>query len=717
MFSKSTQNRWLITGLTFCLSGLTAAAVVSAQPMELVEKDQSLELRIGELGSDSGKVARAASSPVDLVITRQLYADGTLLFSDEIERARTRGESVQVFDRLWLEALADGIYQLEIQAHSTPSLDSIFTLPINQGGVDIWDEDYSHEVSPEFDGFEEFEAQIASELSTAYEFEVVDGQPASWTAVPTDWAQWPIDASALEFPSESDPVAFSKVMADPSTYTTYPCYYIHNYNWNYPSDGLGTITGQIRWPSSTCNSATGPPSGRPVVIFTHGVGMGHQDHRFLMAHLARNGFVTASITNSGSNEERGQHAISYLNALHSWWPWRTRLSDEVIFIGHSRGGEGAVTAGRMLGTNSGLGVDDFDIRAVVPIAPTDGGGSNGSDSREVLNGSMIGGLMGIYSSRDGDVDGSTASGANATPQKTMFAVYDRAGVETSHEGFFNPNQLDKAMVYVYGAKHRDFMDDVDMFTGTVEGRDVAKAYATAMLRWKTFGDTQFKGVLDDSTRPASLMGSKLYPQYSSASRRRVIDNFENGVTGTSTVGGSVVDTTGIVTLLEGEMHQMIPSSPHDSRGLRISWTSSGLRSVRWYIPNTNIFPYGSQRDFSDFEHLSVRMAQVYKNIYNTPGEAQNFHIRLYSGAGWSGKVRAGDYQLIPAPDVFIKPVSTPFGVEWVDYSKSALTTVRVPLSAFRNVDLETVRFIYFYFDVPGYSTGAVVIDSLELTTD
>ena len=705
-------RRWLTAGIGLCLATTTALA----QPLELVENDQSIELRLGSPSASPNfsKSAGATDAPADLVITRQLCADGELLYSDDIERSRSRGKSIPVLDRPWLEALEDGVYQLSIQAHTTPSLDSVYSLPLEKGGVDPWDEDFDNRVGADLDGFAEVEAQISSELSTAYELHIVDGELASLTEIPTDWNRWPIDASELEFPSEN-PEAFTKVMADPASYTTYPCYYIHNYNWNYPNDGLGTITGQIRWPSSTCNSANGPPSGRPVVIFTHGVGMGHQDHKFLMAHLARNGFVTASITNSGKNEDRGQHAISYLNALHSWWPWRTRLSDEVIFIGHSRGGEGAVTAGRMLGTQPNLGVEDFDIRAVVPIAPTDGGGSNGADSREVLNGSMIGGLMGIYSTRDGDVDGYSATSGNPHPQKTMFAVYDRAGPESSHEGFFNPNQLDKSMVYVYGARHRDFMDDVDAWTGTVEGRNVAKAYATAMLRWKTFGDTQFKGVLDDSARPVSLVGSELYTQYSSASRRRVIDNFENGGTGTSTMGGSVTDGSGIVTLLEGEMHQMLSSSPHDSRGLRITWTSSGLRRVRWYIPNINIFPYGSQRDFSDFEYLSVRMGQVYKNSYNTPDEPQDFYMRMYSNAGWSGKVRAGAYQQIPAPDVFIKPVSTPMGVVWTDFTKSALTTVRVPLSAFRNVDLESVRYVYLYFDVPGYSKGAVVIDSLELT--
>ncbi len=708
-------RRWLTAGFSLCL---VAATPVTAQPqpLELVENDQSIELRLGSPSTGLSKIAGTTDAPADLVITRQLYADGELVYSDDLERSRIRAESISVLDRTWLEVLEDGIYQLSVQAHTTPSLDSVYSLPLEKGGVDPWDEDFDNRVAPELDGFAEVEARISAELSTAYELHIVDGQLAGLTEIPADGLPWPIDASAFELPSES-PQAFTKVMADPATYTTYPCYYIHNYTWNYPNDGLGNITGQIRWPSSTCNSSTGPPSGRPVVIFTHGVGMGHQDHTFLMTHLARNGFVTASITNSGKNQDRGQHAISYLNALHSWWTWRTRLSDEVIFIGHSRGGEGAVTAGRMLGTQPGLGVEDFDIRAVVPIAPTDGGGSNGPDSREVLNGSMIGGLMGIYSTRDGDVDGYSATSSNPNPQKTMFAIYDRAGVESSHEGLFNPNQLDKAMVYVYGAKHRDFMDDVNFSTGTVEGRNVAKAYATAMLRWKTFGDTQFKDVLDDSARPASLVGSELYTQYSSASRRRVIDNFENGGTGTSTMGGSVTDGSGIVTLLEGEMHQMIPSSPHDSRGLRITWSSSGLRRVRWYIPDVNIFPYGSQRDFSDFEYLSVRMAQVYKNIYNTPDEPQDFYLRMYSDAGWSGKVRAGAYQQIPAPDEYIKPVSTPMGIEWTDFTKSALTTVRVPLSAFRNVDLESVRYVYLYFDVPGYDTGAVVIDSLELTTD
>ncbi|MGK0203551.1 MAG: hypothetical protein ACI9S9_002631 [Planctomycetota bacterium] len=36
---------------------------------------------------------------------------------------------------------------------------------------------------------------------------------------------------------------------DPTTDRTHPCYYIQNFNWNYPGDGVSTVTGRVRYPN------------------------------------------------------------------------------------------------------------------------------------------------------------------------------------------------------------------------------------------------------------------------------------------------------------------------------------------------------------------------------------------------------------------------------------------------------------------------------------
>jgi hypothetical protein len=504
--------------------------------------------------------------------------------------------------------------------------------------------------------------------------------------------------------------------ADPATYQSYPCHYIEDWVWNYPGDGVGNVTARVRFPSSTCDSADGPPSGRPILIFAHGNLMNHVDHDYLMAHLARNGIVTASIVNSGDNEERGMQIISFLNSMHAFWHWNTRLSDDVAFAGHSRGGEAAVTAARLLAETPALGGEAYDVKAVLSIAPTDGGGQDGPDPREALTGAATEGYLAIYGGHDSDVTGHMAfEGSPTEPQKTAFAIYDRAGSESSSEGFvFAGTHLDKAMVFVYGMEHRDFLDTDDVWDsdGSEDGRNTAKAYFNAFLRWKVWGQTSYRVFFDGGARPDSLADLELFQQLS-AGTRRVIDNFENGDLALNAQGGSVRESTGgILTFLEDEMLGLVQSSPHDTGGVRVTWVDSSW--LRWTIPDSAPFGVGPLRDVSNYNYLSLRAAQVYGNTYNTEGQDQDFHVRLYTGEGYSNKVPVSLHGRIPYPYEFQCTLTDNCGFQPPnDFSKSAMATIRVPLDAFTDVDLTDVRYVYLYFDVPERPQGAIMLDSLE----
>ena len=158
------------------------------------------------------------------------------------------------------------------------------------------------------------------------------------------------------------------------------------------------------------------------------------------------------------------------------------------------------------------------------------------------------------------------------PQKTAFAVYDRAGSEFSSEGLvIVGTHLDKAMVFVYGMQHRAFLDAEGL--GTVDGRNTAKAYFNAFLRWKVFGQTSYRDFLDGSFRPDSLADLELFQQFT-AGVRRVVDNFENGNLAVNTMGNSVATSSdGILTFLEDELYELIQSSPHDTGGVRVTWVA------------------------------------------------------------------------------------------------------------------------------------------------
>ena len=506
---------------------------------------------------------------------------------------------------------------------------------------------------------------------------------------------------------------------DPTTESRHACYYIQNLNWNYGGDGVPTVTGQVRWPSDSCNSNDGPPAGRPIVVFLHGNAMGHTDHRYLMAHLARNGYVTCSIANGGylgsSNEGRARQAISYLNSMFRYWQWRGRLSGDVVFMGHSRGGEAALTAARLLDEDPTLGYRPYDVEAVVSIAPTDGGG-DASDPRESLRGSAADSFLAIYGSKDPDVVGKRLEDPLVEPERTVFAIYDRAGSEDSVEGLLPPGvHVEKSMVWIHGATHRGFMDGCQHIEGGAIGcdthHDIAKGYVLAFLRWQVEGMAAYREYFATPVQPAKVRieEADVFTQLSDLPRR-VVDNFEQGGLATSTIQGTVSHGSGIAQIAEGAAWQLDRSAPHDTRVARIKWSDSNTSWVRWSIPDRQIAFVGSARDVSRYDFLSLRVAQDYLDAWNTGGEDQDFYVRLRSASGYSTRVRISDFGRIPYPDPFIgAPFPQPFG----DYSKTGMSTVRIPLHAFGNFDATTATWVYFEFTVPGHRRGSVIVDSLE----
>lgn len=506
--------------------------------------------------------------------------------------------------------------------------------------------------------------------------------------------------------------------ADPTTSKSYNCYYISDYVWNYGGDGVPGVSGRVRWPSATCSRADGPPANRPMLIFTHGRDMDRFDHDYLMAHLARNGIVAVSIANGqfdgGSNEGRARQAISFLNGMHAYWGWSHRLSNRVAFAGHSRGGEAAITAARMLDDTPALGHEAYDVRAVVSIAPTDGGGGDGVQPLENLKGSMARGFLGLYGSRDPDVKGEPIAPWPTSPEKTAFAIYDRAGSEFSSEGFVLFGlHMTKAMVFVDRATHKGFMDANECGNDfaaipCADHRNTAKAYLNAFLRWQVFNQTQYRGFFNGQWTPGALVGLDLQRQLSDGVRR-VIDNFEQNGWTASTMGDLVQKSAPIAVLAEDDLIDLDPATPHDSRGMRIKWgAGAGTPWVRWRIPNASPLFIGPLRNFSGYSHLSLRVGQNYNDAWNVPAQAQDIHVRLFTSDGWSTKVPLGNYGDLAYPSTF----TILFPDDW---TKTSMETIRVPLSAFGNANLSNVSWVALYFDVPGHASGSVQIDSLELT--
>lgn len=442
-------------------------------------------------------------------------------------------------------------------------------------------------------------------------------------------------------------------------------------------------------------------SDYPVVVVVHGNSGALNSYRgydYLLEHLARNGFIAASYhmrPNMGG-VDRAELLFEHLDTLQT--RFGTAMRNEVGAMGHSRGGEAVAIVPRL----NHQGGHGWNIEAVVSLAPTD------QYTSETIDGAWATPYLVIYGSLDGDVAGGWGS-----PMNTGFALYDRAADEV------------KSMVFVYGATHGRFntvWGDVDLGFGKIGPGEAAaaismdvhqkilKGYATGFFRQHLLGEDQFRGAFTGDWVPAAVEAAdggsvELYTQYQDTSRE-VVDDFEEAHTATSwqssAIGGTVDDSNTLPSdPTEDELYDVDSHSPHDTSGLALEWDGT-TDELRFTVPP-------GHRDVRSYDAVSFRVTQTAGSPANPPGE-QDLYLAMEDGDGTIRKVKASAFGTIPEP----------FDRYHDQYTKSAMTTVRVPLAAFvikvpgpDSVRLDDVRDVTFEFERE--PTGEIQIDSVEFT--
>ncbi len=525
---------------------------------------------------------------------------------------------------------------------------------------------------------------------------------------------------------------------DPADYTLYDCYEDERKTWNDGSvsehDGnpVGDVEGRIYWPV-VCGAPTEAPTEAklPLVIVIHGDGHHLDDYEYFMEHLAKNGFIAATIDGRQeiSNVERAERIRTYLAFMRDHWAWSDHVKNSIGLFGHSRGGEGVVTAARKI-REWGL---DHDVDAVVSLAPTDRPTENdGTEGPEDLHSRDAGAYLVIYGSKDADIKGRFVDVNDdflpcnpplSGPMHTGFSLYDRAGQENNTEPPLVPgtNAITKAMLFVDRATHNCWRFENECFGPWLSGpnhRNVLKAYTSAFFRQHLRGEQELAYYLTGDWTPASVAedGTYVRQQYSEALKRRVIDNFENGNVSQGTLG-PVTDSTFLnISLREDSaFEQNNCSIPHDTGVLSLRWNRASPLIVapwiRWSIPDH--LNHGGQRlrDFSGFSHLSLRAGQQWGDVDNQEGEDQRFSLRLRDDAGdtsLSIPSRLFDALRYPDKGIFSN------GLVSGKAPKSSLQTLRFPLAYVHGVDLENIVEVELRFDDPDHLNGAIFLDSLEL---
>lgn len=416
----------------------------------------------------------------------------------------------------------------------------------------------------------------------------------------------------------------------------------------------------------------------------------------------------------------------------------TKVQNNIGLIGHSRGGEAVVRAAKdiVLLSASQVPVDLRDINAIISLAPTDLW-----DEENLIQDVPY---FVLYGSKDGDVSGDIddtilypfrQNGEVGIVGTGGFSLYDRA-----------KNQSEKAMTFVYGATHNGFITDnhdysplfPSLETEIIQSK-ITFAYMNAFFRKHLKQENIWNSVIKGDHIPLSIQKKDIYHQYKNMNTSQIkeiqifdgissipsqistsggvtirLTEFDRRVTSSVTyvdpVSGSTLTTTkpvsGIYPYIytTNNIKRIDKYSPHAKKGLYVDYTAAG----EIYFNQIT-----SGLDISNYNFISFRISQVVLPVTGTYNNLSLIEVSLKDTSNVSNQTKLK--KTIPAPDLRgpTKGYLSSGDPDKESITKSALLTVRIPLSEFVSVDLIHIKQVSFI--IPSIGSGAFILDDLEFT--
>ncbi|UYV11372.1 MAG: hypothetical protein NCW75_08650 [Phycisphaera sp.] len=458
----------------------------------------------------------------------------------------------------------------------------------------------------------------------------------------------------------------------------------------------------------------------PLVIIAHGNGHDYRWYDYVQQHLASHGYVVMSHQNDtipgieAASDSMLRHADAFISGYASFAPELAGRIDtsRIMWIGHSRGGEGVVRATSKIVDGvyvpQSYGLSDFKVTS--SIAPT--------VWRATLSQIHDQNYHLLFGAADGDV-----CGCPHRDDRQSYQLYERGTGS-------------KQVTYVHGADHNDFnccgFNDFTGPPGTAIGRPEGQRIANAA--WLALAERYLKDNMwaDEFVwRHQRSLQSPSIAQSSTIIREQnpgpaagyVIDDYQSAPSTTAASSGATVGFD-VASLTEGRledndsafstsgtdpmngMTRASASASDDSAGVVFQWDNAD-GAYEFGLP-------AGQRDLTGYGSISMRVAQSTRHPLTTASMAGLFFtIELVDGDGNASAVSTGTYAtLVRDP---YQRTSYGSGAGW----QNEFETIRLRLidftrdgSALDLGDIETVRLRFG--PSHGSDEGRIGLDDVRL---
>ncbi|MCE9594343.1 MAG: hypothetical protein K8S98_09115 [Planctomycetes bacterium] len=456
----------------------------------------------------------------------------------------------------------------------------------------------------------------------------------------------------------------------------------------------------------------------PLVVVSHGNGHDYRWYDHIGFHLASWGCIVMSHQN---NTGPGIETASVTTLTNTDYILTNQGTinggvlnghidaDNIVWIGHSRGGEGVVRAYNKVATGVFVPANytASDIRLISSIAPTEFLTVGQIDPFDVNYHMFVG-------ASDSDVNGSPQ---NQIVQSTP--IYERC------DGNKNYNSIQ-------GAGHADFHNNGGTcwctgpaLIGMPGTHPVMLSNYLALVKHYIEGNVAARDYLErsyDDFHSASIPSNVIVAsEHKNAlvAPNFVVENYQTQ-TGTTTSSSGTAVFSNVSNLVEGVMTDL-DSSFSWSAGVPMNGMCRGISGDNhrcavfdWTAPSTySIDVLPAQTDFSDDDFLSFRACQGTRHpntdAWNAP---LSFGVQLEDVSGFfSPAIDFGEYGKLTRP---YPRTGTGTGAGWAN----EFVSVRIPLEAFTRYtpvfDLTQVVRIHFLFGSIGPSSGRVGLDDIEI---
>lgn len=474
---------------------------------------------------------------------------------------------------------------------------------------------------------------------------------------------------------------------------------------------------------------------RPLVVIGHGAGHSFDFYDHIGFHLASYGYVVVSIDNDISSSANAAftqigHTDAFLDQAEAGAVGGGALAghidrDRIVWIGHSRGGEGVTVAYDRLfdGTSAPTHYNRLDIRLVSSMLPTDFNGTNISNPHDANYHLWT-------AAGDSDVNGSAGDLCPGFDDQRCqtFHLHDRATayrqstvVQGTGHGWFHDEESEPAAIDLGAPCHIDenithliqlgyLLPLVEHY---VKGNIPALDYLTRQYE-------SFHPPLVPIANPCVVVSNE-YRNGAAAGNFMIDDYQTNTATNLSSSGAMV--SSDVDNLAEGRLDDSNTTftwidpmtdpfngatqgnSTDTTRGVVFDWTGAD-RFYEWTVP-------ALANDFTKFSYLSFRGAQGtrHPNTLAAPLGDLTFSVTLRDNVNATSTIRI---------DAYGGGLEQPYARNGGWHNEMETIRIRTTDFLHNGATLNLANVAAVRLDVGptfGSNEGRVVIDELMLTND